>query len=39
MAPGIKDQYFTMTPSFEFCKYKLNLINFLNLKQGVIVKY
>jgi len=26
MAPGIKDKYFKMTPSFKFCKFKLNLI-------------
>jgi len=26
MAPGIKDKYSTITLSFKFCKFKLNLI-------------
>jgi hypothetical protein len=36
MAPGIKDKYITMTPSFKLKKFNLNL---QNLKLGVIVKY
>ena len=36
MAPGIKDKYFTMTPSFKVCKFKLNLIKVVKFNKGML---